>query len=271
VSGWKTGFLILALTATVAGCMPSQRQLRTEQDLAEMKRRLARNEKSLAAMREDQGRKIGARLEQLARQQADLESNLQAIRVQIQGVDGRMEALSQKESGLEKNLSLAQKDLGMKVSSLGDRLGKLEARVQNIESRPVTPPQPKETPKALYERGLDLIRKKGDYVQGAQVLQDFLKRYPKDGLAVNAAYWIGEALYGEKKYEDAILQFQDVIQKYGHHPKVAAALLKQGLAFHALGDDKNARTILQKEIDTFPKSPETKKAREFLQAWKGKK
>jgi len=81
-------------------------------------------------------------------------------------------------------------------------------------------------------------------------------------------YWIGEGWYGEKKYENAILQFQDVIQKYGEHPKVAAALLKQGLAFHALGDLKNARVILQKLVDTFPLSEEAKKAKEKLAEWK---
>ena len=103
---------------------------------------------------------------------------------------------------------------------------------------------------------------------GRQRPQEFLQRFPQHELAVNATYWIGEAWYGERKYENAILQFQDVIQKYGDHPKVASALLKQGLAFHALGDLKNARVILQKLVDTFPLSEEAKKGKERLAEWK---
>jgi len=267
VNGRKTGFLILALVAVIlAGCMPSQRELRMEKDLGEMKRRLAQNEKGLMAVQ--QSHEAGDRFKQLARQQADLQAGIDAVRVRIQKINGRMEELVQRENQLDQKLSLLQKDLGMKVASLEGRVEKLESRPA---PKPAVQPAPEESPHALYERGLDLIRKKGDFTEGQQVLRDFLKRYPNDKLAVNAMYWIGEADYGEKKYEEAILQFQDVIQKYGHHPKVAAALLKQGLAFHALGDDQNARPILQKLIDTFPKSEEAKKAKTYLQEWKGKK
>ena len=119
---------------------------------------------------------------------------------------------------------------------------------------------------------MDLIRKKGDFTEGQQALRNFLKRYPNDKLAVNAMYWIGEADYGEKKYEEAILQFQDVIQKYGHHPKAAAALSETGAGLPCPGrrPERPAR-FWQKLIDTFPKSEEAKKAKTYLQEWKGKK
>ena len=77
-------------------------------------------------------------------------------------------------------------------------------------------------------------------------------------------YWVGEAFFGEKKYENAILQFQEVVQNHRSHPKAAAALLKQGLAFRALGDDKNARVILQQVVERYPNSDEAKKAKERL-------
>jgi tol-pal system protein YbgF len=98
-------------------------------------------------------------------------------------------------------------------------------------------------------------------------METFLKRYPGHELAVNATYWVGEAYFGEKKYENAILQFQEVVQKHGSHPKAAAALLKQGLAFKALGDDKNARVILRQVVERFPKTEEAKKASERLGEW----
>lgn len=233
-----------------------------ESDLQEMKRRLAELERSVVGLKEDrQGRE---RLDLLTRQQADLQAGLDTLRVEFQSVSGRFEDMARERAQMRDDLSLVRDDLALKVTALEDRLAWLTEQVK----APPAPAAAAETPEALYERGLELIQKKGDFAGGRQWLQEFLQRYPQHELAVNAMYWIGEGWYGEKKFENAILQFQDVIQKYGEHPKVAAALLKQGLAFHALGDLKNARVILQKLIDTFPLSEETKKAREKLAEWK---
>jgi tol-pal system protein YbgF len=233
-----------------------------ESDLQEMKRRLAEIERSVVGLKDDrQGRE---RLDLLTRQQADLQAGLDTLRVEFQSVNGRIEDMARDRTQMREDLSLVRDDLALKVTAMEDRLARLTEQSRTL---PV-PAAPAETPESLYERGLEQIQKKGDFAGGRQLLQEFLQRYPKHELAVNAMYWIGEGWYGEKKYENAILQFQDVIQKYGDHPKVAAALLKQGLAFHALGDLKNARVILQKLADTFPLSEEAKKAKEKLAEWK---
>jgi tol-pal system protein YbgF len=178
--------------------------------------------------------------------------------------------MTRQQRELHDDLSMVREDLGLKVSAIESRIDRLEKRSpsQSLNAETLSPQG--DSPAALYEQGLDLIQKKSAFAEGRKLLQDFLKRYPKDPLAVNAQYWVGESYYGEKKYEDAILQFQEVIQQYGDHPKVAAALLKQGLAFKALGDDKNSRLILQKVVDTFPLSDEAKKARERLAEGRGK-
>jgi tol-pal system protein YbgF len=96
-------------------------------------------------------------------------------------------------------------------------------------------------------------------------MEAFLKRYPEHDLAVNAAYWIGETYYAEKNYEQAILQFEEIIQKYGDHPKVASAMLKQALAFESTGDQATARLLLQRVIERYPLSDEAGKAKQKLQ------
>ena len=262
MNGWKSTSVILVLLATVTGCIPTQRQLNMESDLQEMKRRLAELERGVVSMKEDrQGRE---RLDLLTRQQADLQAGLDTLRVEFQSIHGRFEDLARERAQLRGDVSLVRDDLALKVTALEDRLARL---AEQAKAQPVPAP-PAETAEALYERGPESIQKGGDFAGGRQQLQAFLQRYPQHDLAVNAMYWIGEGWYGERKYENAILQFQDVIQKYGDHPKVAAALLKQGLAFHALGDLKNARVILQRLTDTFPLSEEAKKARERLAEWK---
>ena len=133
-----------------------------------------------------------------------------------------------------------------------------------MTTKAVNPTPSGESASELYDRALKKIREEKDFAGGRDLMETFLKRYPDDALAINAAYWVGETYYAEKDYEKAILQFEDIIQKYGEQPKVAAALLKQALAFEATGDKATGRLLLQKVIDRFPLSEEAVKAKEKL-------
>lgn len=261
---WRKGLSILVFGMALAGCLPTQQQLSMERDLAEMKRRLAEIERGTAALRQNQTGQAQDRLDLLARGQADQQASLDALRVELQSVAGRFEDLKRERVELREEVTLGKDDLALKITALEDRVNRMEA---GATVRPGTPAASAQTPEALYEQGVEAIQKRGEFVRGRELLQDFLNRQPQHPLAVNAMYWIGEGYYGEKKYENAILQFQDVIQKFGDHPKVAAAMLKQGMAFATLGDRKNARVILQRLVDTFPLSEEAKKGRERLAEW----
>jgi tol-pal system protein YbgF len=227
-----------------------------ERDLEEMKRRLATAERSLATQQNSRTSETRERLEALNRNQAELQAGLDALRLENQTLNGRFEDLSRSQRESRDELALVRDDLGLKISALEDRLkgsSSVPARQQMVE-----------TPEDQYRRAIDLVQTKKNYVEGRKLLQQFVDQNPKHSLAVNASYWIGEAYFGEKKYENAILQFQDVIQKYGDHPKVAAALLKQGVTFQTLGDKQSAKAILQKLVNSFPLSDEAKTAKEQL-------
>jgi tol-pal system protein YbgF len=252
----KTALLTFALLGTVAGCIPTQSQMAIERDLEEMKRRLATAERSLATQQNSRTSETRERLEALNRNQAELQAGLDALRLENQTLNGRFEDLSRSQKESRDELALVRDDLGLKISALEDRLkgsSSVPAKQQTVE-----------TPEDQYRRAIDLVQSKKNYIEGRKLLQQFVDQNPKHSLAVNASYWIGEAYFGEKKYENAILQFQDVIQKYGDHPKVAAALLKQGVTFQTLGDKQSAKAILQKLVNSFPLSDEAKTAKEQL-------
>ncbi len=98
----------------------------------------------------------------------------------------------------------------------------------------------------------------GELEAARQGFQDLLKNYPKSNHADNAQFWIGETYYREKWFEKAILEYQKVIEKYPKGNKVPASRLKQGLAFSNLGDNTNARLILQELIKSHPQSNEAR-------------
>ena len=69
-------------------------------------------------------------------------------------------------------------------------------------------------------------------------------QFPKHELAGNAQYWLGEAVYGQQKYDLAITEFEKVLKNYSKSIKVPAALLKIGYAQFELGETKTATKTL---------------------------
>jgi len=126
---------------------------------------------------------------------------------------------------------------------------------------PVVPAAPPQDPETLYQTA------KRDFDRGALEearagFQRLLKDNPKAPNADNAQFWLGEIYYREQWYEKAILEYQKVIENYPKGNKIAASLLKQGLAFFNLGDKGNARLILKELIRKHPKSSEAQIAQQ---------
>jgi len=87
-----------------------------------------------------------------------------------------------------------------------------------------------------------------------------MNRYPKDELAANAQYWIGETYYAEKKWNDAIVEFQKVLKEYKGSDKVPDALLKIGMSFQAQGDCENALLFFDEILQAHKAAPAAKAA-----------
>jgi tol-pal system protein YbgF len=114
-----------------------------------------------------------------------------------------------------------------------------------------------------YREGLGLLRG-GQQREAIQRLREFLRRSPRSELADNAQYWIGEAYYGMRDYNRAILEFNEVLLRYPKGDKVPAALLRQAFAFSDLGDKVDARLVLQKLVSEHGGSPEAELGRQKL-------
>ena len=107
----------------------------------------------------------------------------------------------------------------------------------------------------------------GNFDTARKGFKNLINKFPNSAHADNAQFWIGEIYYNEKWYEKAILEYQNVIEKYPKGNKVPASLLKQGFAFLNLGDKANARLILKELVKKYSKSTEaniaTKKLKEL--------
>ena len=275
---------ILIAGLFLSSCVVTQQDLQMQRDLLELKRRLGEAERAVKELQDDTSGGVRAHVETLAANQADFQAELDGVRVDLQSIQGRTGDQERINDELRQDLSLLRDELSLQVADHEQRLAKLEAAgaaVMPATPKPMTTPQATEpaapvaatvvTPAGesapeLYDRALKMIRETQDFSAGRELMETFLKRYPDHDLAVNAAYWIGETYYAEKNYEQAILQFEEIIQKYGDHPKVASAMLKQALAFESSGDKATARLLLQRVVERFPLSDEAGKAKQKLQA-----
>lgn len=263
-----TGIIFVVLL--LAGCVPpSQTQLRMEMDLEQMKRRLAQLEVRKAETTQAEVTDGTS----LQRQVAEVQAALDNLRVEFHSVNGLIDDLGREQRNQAEELRLVRDDLNLQVDSLNSRIEELQGGLGTAAPAPVAAPQsspqasaaaPERTPEQQYEAALGMILNATDLAQGRQQMEAFTHTYPTHDLYVNALYWTGEALYGEKKFELSILQFQDVISKYPRHNKAPDALYKQALAFNALGDTQNARATMRKLIDTYPGTEQARAAERFL-------
>ena len=83
-------------------------------------------------------------------------------------------------------------------------------------------------------------------------LPDFLRKHPKDHLAPDAQYWLGESLYQQQNYDDAARSFLAVSTKYKHFSKAPDALLRLGQSLAALHHKEAACATSSEVKNKFP-------------------
>ncbi|MEG2171889.1 MAG: tol-pal system protein YbgF [Desulfovibrionaceae bacterium] len=106
---------------------------------------------------------------------------------------------------------------------------------------------------SAYSAALALARG-GQSAEAIKRFNAFLQEFPSGRYAPNAYYWIGECLYAQRNYADALLQFKEVASRYPRHHKSADALLKAGMTYTRLGDKDNAVLQYKAVLADFPAS-----------------
>jgi tol-pal system protein YbgF len=196
---------------------------------------------------------------------ADLQATLDSARVDMQLLTGKVDDLRIQAQKPADDVALLKEDTGKRLALIEERLTKLEQGMAGLAEQQKKAVELQQTPEVLYQQALDAM-KAGDTGKARELFTKFLDQNPKHNLAANAHYWLGETYYSEKNFEQAILEFQEVIKNFPEKEKVPAAMLKQGMAFKELGDSKSSLYIYKKLTEEYPKSEEAKIAKEKLRA-----
>lgn len=265
--------LFAPLLFTLAACATKGEMNLAQQDIDEIKSRLLTAEKSIASTRQEaleisekSSREALKNLELLRRGTADMQANLDAMRIDVQVMSGKVDDLGLAAKKPFDDITMLKEDTTKSVQAMEGRLTKLELGFQETNARVTAIAKALETPpsaESFYKQGQDAV-KAGDIKKSREILTKFLEQYPSHKLSPNARYWIGETYYMEKNYEQAVLEYQQVIKEFPGKDKVPAAMLKQAMAFKELGDMKSARFVLKELLEKTPNSEEAPLAKDLL-------
>lgn len=167
-------------------------------------------------------------IQELYERQASLEAKIDKLTQEMEtGLSGISQDIGKVEASQQK-LAQDVQILEMKNAVAAVNTGKTEARknVKNGKSTQAKPKPTVNTPEFIYSRAA--------------------------------------ASYDDGQYEDAILEYQKLIDTYPKDKRVPEAYLRQGLSLINLGRKQEAKYFLNTLIDKYPNSREARTAREKL-------
>ena len=251
--------LLILSFLLLSGCATKEDLNFLRYDLDGLNTRFSKMEKETKEGVEQSSKGIQTDMESIRKGEADLQANIEAMKVDLQVLTGKLDDTAIMAKKPADDVVLLRDDMERRFTMIQVRMAKLEKDLEELKKGGET----ERTPDTVYQKGLDAFRA-GDIAKARELLTKFLDIAPNHQLAANAHYWLGETFYSDKKYDQAVLEFQEVIKNFPGKEKVPAAMLKQGMAFKEIGDRKSAKYVLKKLLDDYPASDEAKNAREKL-------
>ena len=126
---------------------------------------------------------------------------------------------------------------------------------------------PATTPQDEFELAVFSLEQ-GQYDNAETGLTTFLKRYPKDALAGEAVYYLGESLFKRNRHRDAAEQYLKISTDYPKTAHAPDAMLRLGQSLEKLGAKEQACAFFSEVPRKYPQATaiKTTAQREFTRA-----
>ena len=190
---------------------------------------------------------------------ADIGIQLQKTVEDMAQLRGQVETYVHKIGELEAALARTSEDTDKRLLALkGDEaLKEAEARKKAEELK--RPTDKKEFLALAREKA-----KAGDVTVSRQLFSEFLKKWPKDALAADAHFGLGEGYFAEDKCREALFEYGKLLQDYPKAESTPEAYLRSSECFKKLKMVEESRLALEELVKGYPKSDAAKKAKERL-------
>lgn len=141
------------------------------------------------------------------------------------------------------------------------------------ETSAQTPAEPEDASKgtgAYYDLGKKKLAE-GEYGDARVLFRKYADANPVASDAPEAVFLIADSYFMEKLYEEAILEYQNLIDIYPDSPRVTTSQLKQGIALLEIEKPNEAALFFESLIESHPRSPEAAEAGKYLKNIKAPK
>ena len=115
-------------------------------------------------------------------------------------------------------------------------------------------------PSDIYKHAYNMLIQE-NFTEAEKFFNIFIGENPKDPLASNAYYWLGETFYVQKQFQKAAISFAKGYQQFPKGNKALDQLFKLALTFINLGKNEDACASFSKLDIEFPNAPKRIKSR----------
>jgi tol-pal system protein YbgF len=156
-------------------------------------------------------------------------------------------------------------EMKARLTAINKQLGDMANQGQNLPPGAAVAPAATQAPPpdVLYNNALRDYNA-AHYPLAMQEFADYLKYYGNTDLAGNAQFYIGEIDYRQQNFEQAVKDYNVVLEQYAGGNKAPAAQLKKAYALLELGQKKEGIQELNNLISRYPRAVEATQARDRL-------
>jgi len=234
--------------------------------------------KTLVGQSNDSVTKLATTMGSLQKSVQDVQANsgarLDTMSTQVQGLSDNLEEIKSRLGKLNQqlvDLQNAVQSIDAKIpgttttpaAGAGAAMPTPTAGAAQPAATPTLPPPGAPSADTLYSNGLRDITS-GKYELASSEFQDYLKYYGTTDLASNAQFYLGEIAYSQKNYNQAVTEYDKVLNNYPKSFKLAPAQLKKGLALIELGQKSAGIRELREVARRYPGTEEDRRARAKL-------
>ena len=179
----------------------------------------------------------------------ELEEGLGTLEPKVDATQERLEGSLSAISGTSEFLEPEVEELKLQIARLKDDIVHIQSRkTENRVHRARVPSTPPE-----YNLALSAYRS-GKYDESILMFQDLATGNPPRSLKDNIEFWIGSNYVKLELYDDAIRQFQTVINSYPNGNKTHDSRYMLGVSYYRSGESSRAVEILEAALRRNPPS-----------------
>ncbi len=115
----------------------------------------------------------------------------------------------------------------------------LDPLTPSASANPAQPTSAPGTPKGDYDFAKSFLDR-GDYEIAEGSFREFLRAHPKDRLAADAVFQLGESFFRRNRHREAAERYLTVTTDYAKSARAAEAMLKLGMALRGMGATQEA-------------------------------